>query len=573
MGTVAVSIRQILVFENRSGAVERLLKAALSCGLISLGFGGCSARDPFKTAPPAASQPWPSSENERLANRLQAYATEATPVAVNTSRSLTLVELVDLAQRNNRTTRVAWQATREAAAAVGLSEAEFFPMLAVLASYGGGFWELDMNLNSSLAGVRLPNNLVGAVFGGKIPKNFDLDLEASGAFRMLNTGAALRWMLFDFGERQARVTGAQRMQVAANLTFNAAHQGVVMKVLESYYAWEAAKRDAEAAASSAEAARKFSRSAAARAEQGLLTEPLLLQARQAEAETDYALQSANAAVEIAWVDVAEAVGIPPGLPVRVSQGDFLKIEKQLQKPLDAFIRAALSSRPDLLAKVAVVQAKEAEIRAARANLLPKLSLEAVAGYTRFDTGIQTSGPLEEMGFGLQNYGGFLTVQWPLFTGFGLENKARLAETQRQAAAEELALAKEKSIAEVWRAYVRAKNALASRASAGSLVKATRENYDASLAGFEQGLVPVQDVLTAHSAWTRAISLHARAESAIGTSVAALVFGAGQLNSNVLGKDPPRGPGKPTSQKVPEAGGEFSGQDPIRAGQNGGSSHV
>ena len=83
-----------------------------------------------------------------------------------------------------------------------------------------------------------------------------------------------------------------------------------------------------------------------------------------------------------------------------------------------------------------------------------------------------------MGFGLQNYGGFLTVQWPIFTGFGEENKVRLADTQRQAAVEELSLAKEKTIAEVWRAYTRAKNALARRESADGLVKATRASYDA-----------------------------------------------------------------------------------------------
>ncbi len=110
--------------------------------------------------------------------------------------------------------------------------------------------------------------------------------------------------------------------------------------------------------------------------------------------------------------------------------------RQLQEPLDAHIRAALSTRPDLLAKVAVVQAKEAQLRAARADLLPKLSLTGLAGYTRFDTTVRSAGPLEEMGFGLQNYGGFLTVQWPIFTGFGEENKVRLADTQRHAAVEE-----------------------------------------------------------------------------------------------------------------------------------------
>ena len=138
-----------------------------------------------------------------------------------------------------------------------------------------------------------------------------------------------------------------------------------------------------------------------------------------------------------------------------------------------------------------------------------------------------------MGFGLQNYGGFLTVQWPIFTGFAEENKVRLADTQRQAATEELALAKEKTIAEVWRAYTKAKNALARRESAEGLVKATRASYDAALAGFDQGLVAVQDVLTAQAAWSQAIGLRADSDSAIGATLAALAFGSGKLETAIL----------------------------------------
>jgi outer membrane protein len=498
----------------------------------ALSLGGCTAVDPLKTAPASADKPWQSPETNRLAKKLDPLTQDPTPHKIDPAHTYTLVDLVDLALRTNRTTRVAWQAAREAAIGVGLSQAEFYPILVLLASYGGGYWNLDMNFNN-IGGLPLPNDLIGALLGGQLPQNADINLGASGAYRALNSGAALRWMLFDFGARRARMTAAQRAQIAANLTFNAAHQAVTFKVLESYYAWQAAKGQLAAATSALEAAKKVAAAAGAKAEHGLLTEPQLLQARQAEAEADYALQTKRAAAEVAWVDVAEAVGIPPGMAVKVASTDYLKLEKELQKPLDAHIRAALSTRPDLLAKVAVVQAKEAQLRAARADLLPKLSLLGVAGYTRFDTSVQSAGPLEEMGFGLQNYGGFLTVQWPIFTGFAEENKVRLADTQRHAAVEELALAKEKTIAEVWRAYTRAKNALARQESAAGLVKATRASYDAALAGFDHGLVPVQDVLTAQAAWSQAIALQAESDSAIAATLAGLAFGSGKIETAIL----------------------------------------
>jgi outer membrane protein len=507
---------------------KSLLPVQIPTICLAILCGGCTAVDPLKTAPPSANKPWASTETSRLAADVDRLTNDAAAPRIDTSHTYTLVELVDFAQRSNRSTRVAWEGARSAAVGVGLSQAEFYPILVLLASYGGGLWNLDLNFNNNLSGLNQRSDLIGVLLGKEVPENFNLDQNASGAYRALNTGAALRWVLFDFGERQARMNAAKRAQLAANLAFNATHQSVTFKVMESYYAWQAAKRQTAAALAAFEASTKVSESAVAKTEHGQLTQPLLLQAQQASSQADYTLQTARTASDLAWIDLAEAVGIPPGTSLKVATADYGKLEQEMQKPLDAHIRSALSSRPDLLAKVAVVQAKESELRAARADLLPKLSLDGLVGYTRFDTSISNTGPLNEMGFGLQNYGGFLSVQWPVFTGFGKENKVRLAETQQRAATEELALAKEKTIAEVWRAYTRAKNALARRESAVGLVKATRQSYDAALAGFDQGLVPIQDLLTAQSTWSQATALEAESDSAIATSLASLAFGTGAL---------------------------------------------
>ncbi len=496
--------------------------------LLVLLCAGCAAVDPMKSAPPSADKPWDAtSASRRLAADAGLMSNETSP-PIDSTRTYTLVELVDLAQRTNRSTRSAWETARAAAVGVGLSQAEFYPTLALLSSYGGGFWNMNMNFNNNLSGLEQQAGFFGAILSKDVPTDLNLDLSASGVNTMLNTGAALRWMLFDFGQRKASMSAAKATQLAANLAFNKTHQAVTFKVLQTYYAWQAAKRQLAAATVASEAAKKVSEAADAQAGNGLLTEPLLLQARQAAAQADYAAQTARAAVDTGWIDLAEAVGIRPGTPLKVANTDYARFEQEMQKPLDAHIRAALSTRPDLLAKVAVVQAREAELRAARADLLPTLSLDGVASYTRFDTTVNNTGPLNQMGFGLQNYGGFLTVQWPVFTGFADQNKVRLADTQHRAAAEELALAREKTIAEVWRAYTHAKNALASRESAAALVKASRNTYDASLASFDRGLTPIQDVLTAQAAWSQASALEAMSDSEIATSLAALAFGSGTL---------------------------------------------
>src|SRR5881628_2038015 len=62
-------------------------------------------------------------------------------------------ELIDLAQRVNPETRVAWEAARRSALAVGLVESEYFPALAISAL--GGYQSV---------GVPIPRNLVSDGF-------------------------------------------------------------------------------------------------------------------------------------------------------------------------------------------------------------------------------------------------------------------------------------------------------------------------------------------------------------------------------------------------------------------------
>ena len=490
-------------------------------------LAGCTAVEPMKQAPPSADKPWQPKGASALAADLERRG-GLDLLPPDPEKTYTLPALIDLAQSRNRATRVAWAAARGAAAGAGLSAAEFYPMLAVMASYGGGLWDLDLNFNNNLTGIEKQAGLIGALLAGALPTEIDLDQSASGAYRALNAGAALRWMLFDFGTRQARHDAAKKMLLASNLAFNAAHQTVAFRVTEAYYAVQSAGRQVAAAESSSSSAAVVLEAAEARFAQGLLTEPAVLQARQVKAQADYGLESARAAAGMAWVDLAEAAGLPPGLRLKLAAADFDKMGSALQKPLDQFVKAALQNRPDLLAKVAVVQAREAELRASRADRLPKLALTGIADYNRFDSTVQNTGPLDAFGFGLQNYAGFLTVQWPVFTGFADENRNRAAAEAKSASEEELALLKERTIAEVWRAYTQAKNALSRREAAFALERASRATYESALAGFQQGITPIQEVMTARAAESQARALVVEADQAMAASLAALSFGSGIL---------------------------------------------
>src|SRR5947207_103422 len=57
-------------------------------------------------------------------------------VAINPRKIYNLAELIDIAERNNPETRVAWERARQAAAAVGLSESAYYPFLVASAAAG-----------------------------------------------------------------------------------------------------------------------------------------------------------------------------------------------------------------------------------------------------------------------------------------------------------------------------------------------------------------------------------------------------------------------------------------------------
>lgn len=493
---------------------------------------GCVAVDPLQHSPPSASARYEDPRQAALVRQLESQPDASSDLLPEPNAQLTLSQLIDIAQRNNRTTQIAWLQARAAAVATGLAAADYYPMLAVIASYGGGYLDFDSSANNSLGGALAATSFVA----GPEISLIDQGVSTGGVIRSglgdtytnLLSGAGLRWLLFDFGTRDQRQRAAVSDQLAANLRFTAAHQNLAFRVTEAYYELQAAQRRREAARVSLVSATEVLEAVQAQFDRGLVTEPDLMKAREVKAQADFQLVTASSGVEIARVDLATASGLPPGTSFRTAPTNFAKLTSALQVPLDDHIRAALRQRPDLLAQFSNVQAAEARLRAARTDRLPTLALDAVAQYNRFASTGESSALLGRVTEDFQNYGGFLTVQWPVFTGFAEENQTRLAETARLAAQEELNLMREQVVSEVWKAYVQAKNAVASREAAVALEAACRSSYDAALAGFEQGNTPVQETLVAGAALAEAMALVANADAAIAESVTALALSSGGL---------------------------------------------
>ena len=82
------------------------------------------------TAPARPDAPWASPDLRTFAEPLRAdQRTEIDP-----QKEYELAELIDLAERANPETKVAWARAKEAASGVGLAKSEYYPILALKAA-------------------------------------------------------------------------------------------------------------------------------------------------------------------------------------------------------------------------------------------------------------------------------------------------------------------------------------------------------------------------------------------------------------------------------------------------------
>ena len=472
--------------------------------------------------PPAADKPWlapglPNYERELAAQRFN-NAEDTSRVPINPRKVYSLAELIDIAERNNPETRVAWERARQAAAAVGLSESAYYPFLAASAAAGYDrafipFPTLDVNLQKLLKHPSL--NDVAITGGGS------LVTEAKVYRGELNA----KWLLLDFGERTAVVSAAKERLMMANVGFNATHQKIVFQVTERFYLLGTARQKVLVAQSALQAAQNVEQAVQARVDNGLATKPELLQAQQQSAQTAFDVEATTGFESDARVALVESIGILPTVPLKVADLGQSLSSDQIDRSVNELIDLALSQRPDLVAKLANVRAKEDEIRRIRAEYFPKVALDAHVSSTNLEVSIQGS---DFFGDTHSTYGGFITATVPIFDGFERQHKMEMAKADLGGAENELAGARDAAVREVWKAYTDFKTALRKQVSAAKLVTASQNAFDAVLESYKNGLSTYPEILTAQRNLTAARSVSHDTQSEIFTAATALALSTGEL---------------------------------------------
>jgi outer membrane protein len=468
--------------------------------------------------PPSSDRTWSPPNLPNYERELAEYhfneAQGSSHVSINPGKVYGLAELIDIAERNNPDTRVAWERARAAAAAVGLSESAYYPFL--VASAAAGYDRAFIPFPTLTANPTHPSLSNVRITGGG-----SLVTEA----QVYRGELSAKWLLLDFGERSAVVAAAREQLMMANVGFNGTHQKIVFQVTDRFYQLGTARQKVLVSQSASEAAQTVEQAVQARFDNGLATKPELLQAQQQTAQTAFDVEATTGAESDARVALVESIGLLPTVPLHVADLGQRSTSEQTNGSVDELIERALSQRPDLVAKLANVRAKHDGIRKVRAEYYPKVAIDAHATETELDVSINHS---DYFGDHRPTYGVFLTASVPIFDGFGRRYKMEMAEAELQGAENELAGARDSAVREVWKAYTDFKTALRKQESAAKLVTASQNAFDAVLESYQNGLSTYPEIVSAQRNLASARSVSHDTQSAIFTAATALALSTGDL---------------------------------------------
>src|SRR3954469_5030540 len=479
---------------------------------VFLAIAVASARnDP----PPSSERTWAPPTLGNYERELAGHGVEAdSRVLINPRKIYGLAELIDLAERNNPETRVAWERARGAAAAVGLSESAYYPFL--VASAAAGYDRAFIPFPTLTANPTHPSLSNVRITGGA-----SLVTEA----KVYRGEVKAKWLLLDFGERSAVVAASREQLMMANVGFNGTHQKIVFQVTDRFYQLGTVRQKVLVAQSSLEAAQQVEQAVQARIDNGLATQPELLQAQQQTAQTEFDVEATTGVESDARVALVESIGILPTVPLKVADLGQRSTSDQPNGSVDELIARALSQRPDLVAKLANLHAKEAEIRRVRAEYYPKVAIDGHVSETALDVSIAGS---KNFGDNKPTFGAFLSVGVPIFDGFARRHKMEMAEAEMRSAESELAGARDSAVREVWKAYTDFKTALRKQESAAKLVAASQNAFDAVLESYKQGLSTFPEIVSAQRNLASGRSVTHDTQSAIFTAATALALSTGDL---------------------------------------------
>jgi len=462
--------------------------------ILAVGTSCTRSLDQVNGAPAAATSPNVPWKAPAGAIKAEAPATTSPTAAVPSDlaariQKLTLMDVVDLALRNNPATRASWSQARAAADVLGSTSGRYFP-----------------TIDASATASRTKSASIGGGTGG--------------SRTLYGSTVTLSYLLFDFGGRSGAVESARQRLFAADLTHNATIQNVVLQAETAYFSYMATLALLGAEHSAIAEAQANLTAAEQRNKVGLATIADVLQARTALSQETLNLETIEGNLQAARGSLASALGLPANLPFELEPLPTAIPVGRIALSVDSVINAALQNRPDLAAARAQAAAAVAQVRVARSAELPALTLGGNAGRT-YSVPSTFSGP---------SYGVNLGLSIPFFNGFSRQYDVAAARAQADASAALADQTRQNVITQVFISYYALQTAQQRVATADDLLASARQSEEVAAGRYKEGVGGIIDLLTAQSALANARAQQVQSRWQWYTSLAQLARDAGVLTT-------------------------------------------
>jgi len=466
------------------GAVSILSTACVGTPEVA-GRAGASPSPQQVWIPPAEARP-----SAPVSEVATPPAAEVPAALADEARHLTLVEVVDLALRNNPSTQASWLQSRSAAAAYGMQRARLLP------SISGSV--------SALTNKQVANTVR---FGGR--RN------------QVSPGLDLSYLLFDVGGRSGARDAAKEGLFAAGFNHDAVLQNVVLQAEQAYFGYMANRALLSAQRASVAEAEASLESAQHRHDVGLATIADVLQARTALSQARLAAETTEGTLQAAKASLAVSMGLPANLPFDVAAPADSTPVGRVSEDVDSLILQAVRNRPDLAAAQARARQARASARATRSQLFPSLSMTGNASRVFSDVEQFTG----------SSYSLVLSLQVPLFNGFSRQYAARQAEATAGAALAQARGVHQQVIQQVFTAYYALQTATQRVHTSDDLLASAQQSEDVARGRYQEGVGTILDLLTAQKALADARAQQSQARWSWLLSLAQLAHDTGVLGTD------------------------------------------
>jgi outer membrane protein TolC len=284
------------------------------------------------------------------------------------------------------------------------------------------------------------------------------------------------------------------LAAAAKAKAEVAARGLVVTVVQNYFATAAAEKKLESATRTADAGEKFLQLTQALEKGGEVAHSDVIKADLQAQERRRQLQEAKLGLLNARLDLA--VLLFPDFNDRFEIGEDLHGNVALP-PQPEFEAQAAQGNPEIRSALASVQAASHDVNAARAGYLPSVSLDYFYGIDAAQYAV--NGPFVN-GSHVSNLGSsyIASLSLPVWNWGATQSRVRSAELQRTQAKRELSFAQRKLLAEMRSLYSEAETALNELAGLQRSAELSEESLRLTTMRYQGGEATVLEVVDAQT---------------------------------------------------------------------------